>query len=138
MPLIAAKTRFHFTDSPARNRLNSSGVALAVGNMLASTMCLRTSASAIALSAAACSLATIGAGVLATARKSRFKAKVDHHLRSLRNSKALPGNEVQLPGDQRAKRRADRVANGLALAPELLVQLDKLAGELSIKPLGAR
>lgn len=67
-----------------------------------------------------------------------FKAEVDRHVRSLRNSKALPGNTVRLPGDQRAKRRADRVANGLALPPELLVQLDKLAAELSIKPLRER
>ncbi len=67
-----------------------------------------------------------------------FKAEVDRHMRSLRNSKALPGNAVRLPGDARAKRRADRLANGLLLAPELMVQLDKLAGELSIKPLGAR
>jgi L-2-hydroxycarboxylate dehydrogenase (NAD+) len=68
-----------------------------------------------------------------------FKAEVDRHIRSLRNSKALPGNDaVRLPGDQRAKRIADRKANGLALPPELLTQLDKLAGELSIKPLAAR
>jgi L-2-hydroxycarboxylate dehydrogenase (NAD+) len=68
----------------------------------------------------------------------RFKAEVDRHIRSLRTSKALPGESVRLPGEQRAQRRADRLANGLALAPELLVQLDKLAGELSIKPLAAR
>jgi L-2-hydroxycarboxylate dehydrogenase (NAD+) len=68
-----------------------------------------------------------------------FKAEVDRHIRSLRNSKALPGNDaVRLPGDQRAKRIADRKANGLALPPELLVQLDKLAAELSIKPLASR
>jgi L-2-hydroxycarboxylate dehydrogenase (NAD+) len=68
-----------------------------------------------------------------------FKSEVDRHIRSLRNSEALPGHEaVRLPGDQRAKRRADRLANGLALPPELMVQLDKLAAELSIKPLGAR
>ncbi len=42
---------------------------------------------------------------------------------------------VRLPGDQRAKRRADRLRNGLMLPPELLTQLDKLAAELSIKPL---
>ena len=30
-------------------------------------------------------------------------------------SKALPGESVRLPGDQRAKRRAERIANGLAL-----------------------
>jgi L-2-hydroxycarboxylate dehydrogenase (NAD+) len=68
-----------------------------------------------------------------------FKAEVDRHIRSLRDSQALPGNDaVRLPGEQRAKRRADRLANGLALPEELLVQLDKVAGDLSIKPLRER
>lgn len=70
---------------------------------------------------------------------AEFKAEVDRHVRELRASKPLPGNEaVRLPGDQRARRRADRAANGLALPPELLAQLDKVAGELSILPLAAR
>jgi L-2-hydroxycarboxylate dehydrogenase (NAD+) len=69
----------------------------------------------------------------------KFKAEVDRHIRSLRNSKALPGNDaVRLPGDARAKRRDDRLRNGLALPPELLAQLDKLAMELAIKPLSVR
>jgi len=69
----------------------------------------------------------------------KFKAEVDRHVRSLRNSKPLPGGDpVRLPGDARARRRADRLANGLPLAPELLVQLDKLAGELGIKKLAER
>jgi LDH2 family malate/lactate/ureidoglycolate dehydrogenase len=68
----------------------------------------------------------------------RFKAEVDRHVRSLRNSKALPGQSVRLPGDARARRRADRLANGLALPAELLVQLDKLAAEVAIKQLGER
>ena len=68
-----------------------------------------------------------------------FKSEVDRHIRSLRDSKALPGNDaVRLPGEQRAKRHADRLRNGLALAPELLAQLDKLATELTIKPLRER
>jgi L-2-hydroxycarboxylate dehydrogenase (NAD+) len=67
-----------------------------------------------------------------------FKAEVDRHSRELRASKTLPGESVRLPGEQRARRRADRLANGLALAGELLVQLDKLAGELAIKPLRER
>ncbi len=66
---------------------------------------------------------------------AQFKAEVDRHIRSLRVSKALPGETIRLPGEERAKRRADRLANGLALAPELLAQLDKMAVELSIKPL---
>jgi L-2-hydroxycarboxylate dehydrogenase (NAD+) len=67
-----------------------------------------------------------------------FKAEVDRHSRELRASKTLPGESVRLPGEQRAQRRADRLANGLALAPELLAELDKLAKELAIKPLAAR
>ena len=68
-----------------------------------------------------------------------LKAEVDRHIRSLRKSEALPGSgPVRLPGDQRAKRRADRAANGLMLPKEVLVQLDKLAAELSINPLSAR
>jgi LDH2 family malate/lactate/ureidoglycolate dehydrogenase len=68
-----------------------------------------------------------------------FKAEVDRHIRSLRDSEALPGHEaVRLPGVQRAKRRDDRLRNGLALPPELLVQLDRLAAELSINPLAVR
>jgi L-2-hydroxycarboxylate dehydrogenase (NAD+) len=68
----------------------------------------------------------------------QFRSEVDRHSRELRASKTLPGQSVRLPGEQRAKRRADRLANGLALAPELLTELDKLAKELAIKPLAAR
>lgn len=68
-------------------------------------------------------------------RLDTFKAEVDRHVRSLRVSQALPGHTVRLPGDERAKRRADRAANGLALPIELLAQLDKLASDLAIKPL---
>ncbi len=67
-----------------------------------------------------------------------FKAEVDRHIRELRASKALPGETVRLPGEERAKRRTDRLRNGLILPPELLAQLDKLAAELSIAPLAAR
>ena len=69
---------------------------------------------------------------------AQFKAEVDRHIRSLRQSKALPGGTIRLPGEERARRRADRLANGLALAPELIVQLDKMAGELSVTPLRQR
>ncbi len=68
----------------------------------------------------------------------KFKAEVDRHARELRASKTLPGQKVRLPGEARAERIADRTKNGLPLTPELVVQLDKLAGELSIKPLSAR
>ena len=66
----------------------------------------------------------------------QFKAEVDRHVRALRNSKALPGQSVRLPGDQRAKRRADRWRMGLRCRPELMKQLDALAGEMGVKRLG--
>jgi L-2-hydroxycarboxylate dehydrogenase (NAD+) len=68
----------------------------------------------------------------------QFKAEVDRHIRELRNTKALPGQSVRLPGEQRAQRRADRHHNGLPLGSELLAQLDKLAAELAIMPLRER
>jgi len=68
----------------------------------------------------------------------QFKAEVDRHSRELRASKTLPGQSVRLPGEERARRRADRLANGLALAPELRKELDKVAAELKIKPLAER
>jgi LDH2 family malate/lactate/ureidoglycolate dehydrogenase len=67
-----------------------------------------------------------------------FKAEIDRHIRELRTSKTLPGETVRLPGEARARRRADRLRNGLILPPELLAQLDKLAAELSIVPLATR
>ncbi|MGE0564837.1 MAG: Ldh family oxidoreductase [Pseudolabrys sp.] len=68
-----------------------------------------------------------------------FKAEVDRHMRELRASRPLPGGAtVRLPGDQRAQRRAERLRDGLALPPELIVQLDKLAGELAIGRLADR
>ncbi|HKA78014.1 MAG TPA: Ldh family oxidoreductase [Pseudolabrys sp.] len=67
-----------------------------------------------------------------------FKAEIDRHIRELRSTKSLPGQSVRLPGEQRALRRDDRLRNGVPLAPELLSQLDKLAAELSIKPLRER
>jgi len=69
----------------------------------------------------------------------KFKSEVDRHVRELRNSKPLPGQPpVRLPGDARKKRRDERLREGLALAPELRTQLDKLAADLGIPALGAR
>jgi len=69
---------------------------------------------------------------------AQFKAEVDRHIRELRQTKALPGQNVRIPGEQRAQRRDDRLRNGLSLTSELLAQLDRLAGDLSIKPLRER
>jgi L-2-hydroxycarboxylate dehydrogenase (NAD+) len=68
-----------------------------------------------------------------------FTAEIDRHVRELRNSARLPGVEaIRLPGEQRQARRDDRAKNGVPVLPELMAQLDKLAGELGVRKLGER
>jgi L-2-hydroxycarboxylate dehydrogenase (NAD+) len=68
-----------------------------------------------------------------------FTAEVDRHLRDLRGSRLLPGvDAIRLPGDRRAECRDERTRNGVPIPAGLLVQLDKLAEELQIKPLRER
>jgi LDH2 family malate/lactate/ureidoglycolate dehydrogenase len=68
-----------------------------------------------------------------------FTAEVTRHLDDLRHSAKLPGVErIRLPGEMRAARRHDRVANGVPIPPALLAQLDTLAAETGATPLGAR
>src|SRR5262249_5982526 len=68
-----------------------------------------------------------------------FKAELDRHLRDLSGSRSLPGfGSVRLPGRERLRRRNDRVKNGVPMPRELIVELDKLAGDLGIEPLGSR
>src|SRR5262249_14574214 len=67
------------------------------------------------------------------------KAEIDRQLRDLTSSKVLPGFEsIRLPGEQGQARRADRASKGVPVFPEVVEQLDKLAAELSIKPLRQR
>ena len=66
-------------------------------------------------------------------------AEVDRHLRDLRSSKTLPGfDAIRLPGEERRRRRADRQQNGVPMAQELIVQLDRLATEQGVVPVRGR
>jgi L-2-hydroxycarboxylate dehydrogenase (NAD+) len=68
-----------------------------------------------------------------------FAAEMDRHLNELRASPTLPGfDKIRLPGEDRRKRRADRSVNGVALPAALIKQLDELAANLKLQPLGAR
>ena len=68
-----------------------------------------------------------------------FAAEVDRQLGELRSSPKLPGVEaIRIPGEDRRRRRDERSANGVALPPALIKQLDELAGKLKIKRLGER
>jgi LDH2 family malate/lactate/ureidoglycolate dehydrogenase len=68
-----------------------------------------------------------------------FKSEIDRQLRDLKSSPLLPGfDEIRLPGEGRLARRAERAAKGVPLVPEVIEQLDKLAGELRVTPLRDR
>ncbi|RYF41411.1 MAG: Ldh family oxidoreductase [Comamonadaceae bacterium] len=66
---------------------------------------------------------------------AEFKARVDKLVRELRASERMPGvDRIWMPGEQS---HARRLANqqGLALSPQLLAQLDQVAGDLGIATL---
>ncbi len=68
-----------------------------------------------------------------------FKAEVDRHLKDLRASKRLDGvDDIRLPGDRRRQCREERSRDGIPIPPALMAQLDKLAADLAIVPLGRR
>lgn len=68
-----------------------------------------------------------------------YTAEVDRHVRELKGSRRLPGvDEIRMPGERRRTCREERLRAGVPLAPALVAQLDKLAAELSIKPLADR
>jgi LDH2 family malate/lactate/ureidoglycolate dehydrogenase len=68
-----------------------------------------------------------------------FRAEVDRHLRDLRASQPLPGfDAIRLPGNERRRRRANRLRNGVPMPPALLEQFDKLASELGVRRLAER
>jgi len=68
-----------------------------------------------------------------------YKAEVDRHVRELKESKRLPGvDAIRMPGERRRQCREQRLRDGVPLAPPLIAQLDKMAGELAIRPLRER
>jgi LDH2 family malate/lactate/ureidoglycolate dehydrogenase len=70
---------------------------------------------------------------------AEFKAEVDRHLRDLRGSRTLPGfDAVRLPGAERARRRTQRLNDGVPMAAELIGELDRLAADVGVKPLRER
>jgi L-2-hydroxycarboxylate dehydrogenase (NAD+) len=68
-----------------------------------------------------------------------YKAEVDRHIGELKGSRRLPGvDEIRMPGERRRQCREERLRDGVPLAPPLVAQLDKMAGELGVKPLNQR
>jgi L-2-hydroxycarboxylate dehydrogenase (NAD+) len=68
-----------------------------------------------------------------------FASEMERHLNDLRSSARLPGvDSIRIPGEDRQRRRAERMRDGVELPANLVKQLDELAGKLGIKPLGAR
>lgn len=65
-----------------------------------------------------------------------FGAEIDRHIDSIAASQPLPGvAQVRVPGQARARRKQDRLANGIAISAPLAKQLDALALRFNISPL---
>ena len=65
-----------------------------------------------------------------------FAAAVTVHLDELRGSDRLPGvDRIRLPGEDRARRRAERSRDGVPIGPALQTVLDTLGARLRIGPL---
>ncbi len=68
-----------------------------------------------------------------------FAREMERHLNDLRSSAKLPGvDAIRLPGEDRQRRRQERMRDGVVLPANLVKQLDELAGKLNLKPLGTR
>lgn len=68
-----------------------------------------------------------------------FAGLLKGQLDELRNDTPLPGvEEIRMPGDQRAVRRAERSTEGVPIPAPLQRQLDDLAGHLGIPTLASR
>jgi L-2-hydroxycarboxylate dehydrogenase (NAD+) len=69
----------------------------------------------------------------------QYRADVDRQIAELKASQKLPGvDEIRMPGERRRECRAERTRDGVPLSAALVGQLDKLAGELTIKKLSER
>ena len=74
--------------------------------------------------------------IKAFAEPVQFKRQVDAVIRQLHGSDLLPGFEnIRLPGEDRARRIAERRETGIPIPPELGAALDRMAADLGIKPL---
>ena len=68
-----------------------------------------------------------------------FMQAVERHLHELEASPRLPGSDaIRWPGRERERRRAERLAHGVALPAELWSQLDGLATQLGVAALASR
>lgn len=66
-----------------------------------------------------------------------FAREVDRHIAELRASERLPGvDAIVMPGERRFRRIQERSALGVPLPAPLVAQLDRLAADLGVVPLG--
>jgi LDH2 family malate/lactate/ureidoglycolate dehydrogenase len=69
---------------------------------------------------------------------AELKREVDRQIRELRASERLPGVEaIYMPGEQRARRIAERTARGIPLPDGLVTQLNRVAEAEGVAPLDA-
>ncbi|MFZ5650862.1 MAG: Ldh family oxidoreductase [Bacillota bacterium] len=68
---------------------------------------------------------------------SDFLSRLDHMVGEIKDSPRSKGvDEIFIPGERRFIKAKDRIRDGIPVPPRLLEELNNLAGELDIPPLG--
>ena len=62
-----------------------------------------------------------------------FKKRMDHHVRALRESPAMIGETIRMPGEEAARREQEALRLGVPVREPVLMQLRELAAELGLE-----
>lgn len=65
--------------------------------------------------------------------KQEFKNEMDRWIGRFRSAKAVEGEQVQIPGDQERRFKAERLVTGLPLNDKVVESLEELAGRFKLK-----
>src|SRR2546428_1877535 len=80
--------------------------------------------------------ALVAISIAAFGEVDEFKRRVDRLAREIRSSRPMPGvARIWLPGEQSRAKFEERSRLGIPIPAPLRASLDKLAGELNVKPL---
>jgi LDH2 family malate/lactate/ureidoglycolate dehydrogenase len=64
---------------------------------------------------------------------SQFRQAMDRHIRALRDSEAMPGHRIRMPGEEALRREEESRRLGVPVRPAILAQLQGLAEELGLE-----
>ena len=58
--------------------------------------------------------------------EGNYSDEIEKYIRTLRNSKAIPGKSIIIPGDKRSRKRKESLYNGISISSETRMRIEKL------------